>query len=485
MLLGLDLGTTNIKALVTDFEGRRLGEGARAVQLFHVGDGGVEQDIEEIWQATLAAIKAAVSSVDAAQIQAIGVSSQGGALQLLDLQGRPVGRVVSWLDERGYSFDEAITKELGHDWFAQRIGHDRSAVGIGQVLRLRKESPGLLAAPNRIGFVGDVIVARLSGRGAHDGTSAALTCLYNPAKRDYDPELLRRLGVTAEQLPNLVSPRESAGGLLPDVARETGLRAGIPVSPAIHDQYTAALALRAVEAGTVMVGAGTAWILLAVGDRWIAPVTEWAFECHHVVDGLWGQIVSLVNGGSAFAWALALTGHGKSEDAEIDRLLESAPPGCDGLQCQPFLTSFAPSGLVPNSHGRFFGLQMSHGPAHVARAVLEGLAFELRRHIDFLRKAGMPVERLVLGGAVAASHISPQILSDVTGLPVECAGGGEGSPLGAAIIARGLIEPATPLAVIAREMAPATRRIEPGPAAKLYQEQYDRYLRSLPLREAE
>lgn len=484
MLLGLDLGTTNVKALVTDFNGRRLGEGARAVQLFHVGNGGVEQDIEEIWQATLTTMKAALSSVDASKIQAIGVSSQGGALQMLDSQSRPVGRVVSWLDERGHSFDEAFTHELGRDWFAQRIGHNRSAVGIGQLLRLRKEQPERLVPPNRIGFVGDVIVTRLSGRGVHDGTSAALTCLYNPAQRDYDPDLLRHLGVTAEQFPKLASPRESAGGLLPEAARETGLRAGIPISPAIHDQYTAALAMRAVESGTVMVGAGTAWILLAVGDRWIAPVTEWAFECHHIVDGLWGQIVSLVNGGSAFAWALELTGHGKSKGAEIDRLLESVPPGCDGLQCQPFLTALAPSGLTPHSRGRFSGLQLSHGPAHVVRAVLEGLACELRRHIDFLRTTGMPVKRLVLSGAVAASRVSPQILSDVTGLPLECADEGDCSPLGAAIVARGLIEPTKSLADIAGEMAPVARHVKPGPVAKFYDKQYDLYLRSLPLRSA-
>ena len=481
MLLGLDLGTTNVKALVTDTHGRRLAEASRAVQLFHVSHGGVEQDIEEIWQATLVVLKEAASSLDWAKIQAIGISSQGGALQMLDAKNTPAGRVISWLDERGSAFDGNITRELGHDWFAQRIGHGAAAVGIGQVLRLRKERPQSLMPPNRIGFVGDVIVGRLSGRAAHDGTSAALTCLYNPAKRNYDPDLLQRLGVTAAQLPDLASPRESAGGLLPEVAQATGLRAGIPVSPAIHDQYTAALAMRAVETGTVMVGAGTAWILLAVSDCWIAPVTEWAFECHHVVDGLWGQIVSLVNGGSALAWALELTGHAKSKGAEIDRLLESAPAGCDGLQCQPFLAALAASGVAPDARGRLSGLQMSHRAGHVVRAVLEGLAFELRRHIDFLRSAGLPVERLVVGGTAAASRVSPQILSDVCGLPLECAGGGEGSPLGAAILARGLLEPKKSLADIAREMAPVARRVEPGPAAKLYQEQYSRYLRELPL----
>lgn len=483
MLLGLDLGTTNVKALVTDFNGRRLAEASRSVQLFQLGNGGVEQDIEEIWQATLAVMKEAAASVDATKIQAVGISSQGGAIQLLNANGKPAGRTISWMDERGSSFDATLTEELDHDWFAQRIGHGASAVGSGQLLRLHKYQPELLAPPKRVGFVGDVIVSRLSGCGAQDGTSAGITCLYNPVKRDYDPDLLLRLGVAAEQFPKLLSPRENTGGLLPEIARQTGLSAGIPVSPAIHDQYAAALAMRAVESGTVMVGAGTAWILLAVGDRWIAPVTEWAFECHHVVDGLWGQIVALMTGGSAFAWALDLAGKGKSKGEEIDRLLESVPPGCDGLQCQPFLTAFAPSGVAPNTRGRLSGLKLSHGPAHVVRAVLEGLAFELRRHLDLLRKAGMPISRLVLGGAVAASRISPQIISDVTGLPLECAGGGEGSSLGAAIIARGLLEPKKSLADIAREMAPVARRVEPGSAAKLYDKQYERYLRGLPLRE--
>src|SRR5512142_918679 len=98
MLLGLDLGTTNVKALVTDSAGRRLGEGACGVRLYQAGAGGVEQNIEEIWSATLTAITKAVRSVGPEGIQAVGVSSQGGALQVLDAQGRSAGRVISWLD---------------------------------------------------------------------------------------------------------------------------------------------------------------------------------------------------------------------------------------------------------------------------------------------------------------------------------------------------------------------------------------------------
>jgi len=276
--------------------------------------------------------------------------------------------------------------------------------------------------------------------------------------------------------------REAAGGLLPSFAQDVGLRAGIPVSAAVHDQYTAALATGAVHPGTVMVGTGTAWVLLAVGGSRTAPATLDAFVCHHVAEGLWGQILSLVNGGSALAWALELTGHNGERGVEIDRLLESAPPGCDGLRCRPLLAALAPAGIAPNTRGQFSGLQLSHGAGHIVRAVLEGLGLELRRHIDFLRAAGLPTERLVLGGSAAASQVTPPMLAAITGLPLACAGSRASSTLGAAIIARGLCEPAAPLAKLAEEMAPAASHVEPAAsAAAFYQQEYEEYVRSLPL----
>ena len=482
MLLGLDLGTTNVKAVVTDFAGRQLSEGASAVRLFQLGGGGVEQDIEEIWNATLTAVREAVRSVDASGIKAVGVSSQGGAMQMLDAQGRPSGRVIGWLDQRGGAFDDALNAELGEPWFAQRLGRGCSGLAIGQLLRLRQQNPNLVAAPNRIGFVGDVIVSRLCGRAAHDGTSCSLTMLYNPVRRDYDPDLLTRLGVSSSQLPDLLSAQEAAGGLLPAVAQETGLRPGIPVSAAIHDQYTAALAAGAVRSGTVMVGTGTAWVLLAISDRLNAPATTNAFVCHHAAEGLWGQILSLVNGGSAFSWALELTGHSGASGTEIDRLLESAPPGSDGLLCWPLFAAPTVAGIAPKTRGRIAGLQLSHRPSHIVRAVLEGLAFELKRHIGLLRDAGMPIERLVLSGGAAASRVTPALLAAATGLPLTCAGRRASSPLGAAIVARGLCQPAAPLARLAEEMAPVAAHIEPeARASRLYQAQYQEYLRAMPV----
>lgn len=478
MYLGLDLGTTNIKALMVEADGRVIAEASRPVQLFHVENGGVEQDLEEIWQATLAVLREVALKRGSAAVRAIGVSSQGGAMQLEDAGGRALGRVISWLDGRGQTCNEAITRELGRTWFAERVGHPGAAVAIGQLLRLRAEAPDRLRPPNRIGFVGDRIVGRLCGRAAHDGTSAGITLLYNPSRRAYEPELLARLGLEAGQLPELLPARSPAGGLACEVARVTGLPEGAPVSPAVHDQYAAALATGATRAGAVMVGAGTAWVLLAVNDRALPPLSEDAFACHHLEAGLFGQILPLRNGGAALKWALELMGMADAGPEQIESLLAAAPPGCDGLRCWPFL-AFTPAGVRAGTHGRFDGLKLAHKPAHVARAVVEGLALELARHLAALREGGCAVRELVMGGGAAASAVTTQILADVTGLPVRCFSGG-GSALGAAILARGLLEPQRSLAELAAEMSRATRRAQPGADAPLYAQLFEEFLRQLP-----
>ncbi len=479
MLLGLDLGTTNVKALVTSTSGQVLGQGSSPVRLFHVESGRVEQDLEEIWTATLSAIRQAVRPVNPRDIRCMGVSSQGGALQLLDGQRSPTGRIISWLDQRGRPNDAALTTELGQEWFAQRIGHGGAGVAIGQLARLRGEAPSSLAPPNRIGFVGDCIVARLCGHAAHDGTSCGLTLLYNPATFSYDPDVLARLQIGSEQLPDLISPRTVAGGLLEEVSRLTGLRAGIPVSAAIHDQYTAALGTGAVRAGTTMLGAGTAWVLLAVHGHPAQAVSPGAFVNRHVVQGLYGQIVSLVNGGSALAWASELMGLGAKAVGEVELLLDSAPAGSEGLCFWPFLAPVGAAGLAPGKRGCLSGLRLAHGRAHLLRAVVEGLGFELKRHLLLFQKAGIPVEKLTMGGTAAASQITPQILADITGLPLACQGADAGSLLGACIIARGLQEPHRSLADLAEEMVPSPRRVEPGKDMQIYPARFHEYMAAL------
>ena len=467
MLLGLDLGTTNIKAVLVSENGTVVARGSAPVTVRYVGDGGVEQDIDEIWQATLSAIGQVAAEHPLRTVRALGVSAQGATIQVLDAQGRLVGKALNWLDGRGQALNQQLTEEFGADWFAQHTGHGESGISVGQLLWLRQACPGLLDPPARLGFVGDLIAGRLTGENVHDATSLSITGLYNPYAGQAEPALLERLGLTGHQLPRVCTLDTPAGALRAEVAEWTGLPAGIPVSAAVHDQYAASLGTGAVHAGDVNVGTGTAWVLLAAAPRLVLPVVNGAYACTHVVLGMSGQMLPLGNGGSAFAWALDVLGLRDQTAAQIDRLLQTVPAGCEGVRCWPFLSPWVPPGLRPGLAGRLAGLHLEHTAAHLLRAVLEGMSFELARNLATLAPLG-PVGRLVMTGRAAASAVTPQMVADACGLSVACSPERDTSALGAAVIARGLLEPGASLAELAVAMAPPPRRVEPGPDAPLY-----------------
>jgi len=478
MFLGLDLGTTNVKAVAVDAGGRVVVDGSAAVDRFTTPDGGVEQNIEQIYDAACQAVREALAGTEASKIQAIGVSSQGGAVQLLDADDQPVGRVISWLDGRGKPFDDKLVQEVGEDYLVEHTGCNVSTMTLGQLLRIREKSPDLLERAKQVGFVGDVIVGRLCGRRAHDVTSLSIAMLYNPSLRRADPDLLKRLGIQEKRLPELLPVTTPAGRLGEEAAWHMGLPAGIPVSPVVHDQYAASTGAGSVNEGDVCLGTGTAWVLVANTARLARPVTQKTFVCPHPVAGLVGQLLSMGNGGSALEWAMQLTGRENVSGDQLDDMLEAVSPGSDGLRFWPLLLSIRAAAASLDSGGRLAGIRLAHSANHLLRAVVEGLACELARHLAFFTDAGFPVGRLVMCGAAAASRATPQIVADVTGQPVACVGQPAVSAFGAAVFARALVETATPLGDLARAWAPASRTVKPGEHAAVYRELLRKYLES-------
>ena len=477
LFLGVDLGTTNVKAQIVEADGRIVSYGSAPAKIDYSADGAAEQDIEDIWGATVTAITRAAVGGQGARLRAIGLSSQGGAIQVLDAAERPVGRVIGWQDSRGVPWDLPLTERLGREWFTRHIGFAQSGSVIGQVLRLRAQ--GGLPDDFRLGWVGDVVAGRLCGRRAHDATSLSEACLLNPSEGTEDAEVLAILGVRRDRLPALLDAGQPAGGLLPAVARSTGLPSGIPVGPAVHDQYAAAIGCGAVRPGDTMLGAGTTWVLLAVTDRIEAPVGGVALVGRHPVPGLFGQMLSMVNGGCCVAWAARTLNLGDLSVADIDALMEPVPPGSAGVRFLPLLSENGGGGLPPGTAGRLEGLRLGHSSAHIVRALVEGLACELGRYLAMMAKGGVRVERLIMCGKAAASRVTPRIIADTTGLPVDCATLPETSSLGAAILARKLVEPARGLAELADVMKPPMQRVEPGQGREQGARRLEEYLATL------
>ncbi len=456
MYLGIDVGTTNAKALVLDGAGKVLGLGAVPVQVNFMGDDGVEQDMEDIWGATLKAIRAVGEQIDLSAVQAVGVSSQGGAIQLRRPDGTCVGPVVSWMDQRGGSINRELAADLGDAWFMERVGH--GGCGFGSLLRLVRD--GSTAPPMRVGFVGDEIVARLCGRTAHDASSLSICGFYNPTLRAADPECLQMLQLEEDRLPDLINPREAAGSLLRDIARETGLKGGIPVSVAVHDQYAASLGSGAAAPGDTLFGGGTAWVILVTTDTLTSPAAPSVWVCDHIVPERWGQLASLGIGGSIFRLVQELTATRGLSGCELDALMEQAPSGCDGLRMslesgkKDYQTSAFDGATLT-------GLHFKHGKAHLLRASLEGLARSLALRADWFAKAGAPIKRLMATGGAASSRVTPQVIATTLQVPVVSVEG-EISARGAAMLACALSGGGS-LIDIAERMAAPRRAVDPEP----------------------
>ena len=474
--LGIDLGTTNIKAQIVAEDGSVISRGSAPVNIVYGADGAAEQDMEDIWTGTLAAVAQAVSGGHGSRVLAVGISSQGGALQILDAAGHRSGPVIGWQDSRGGPWDRELTARNGCDWFVRHVGMRKGFITSGQILRLREQKalpPGF-----KLSWVGDFVVGRLCGRRAHDGTSLSEAGLYNPSLGREDDDLLALLGIRRELLPDLLPVNRQAGVMLPDIAASVGLPAGIPVGPAVHDQYAATMGCGVVRSGDTMLGAGTAWVLLALSATLDAPAGGIALVCRHPAPDTYGQMLSMVNGGACITWATRLFNRGSMSVKETDALMAGAPPGSGGLRFRPLLSDLGAAGVPPATAGRIDGLRLGHTPAHVLRALVEGLACELGRYLDMMRQGGVNVRRLVMCGKAATSEITPRIIADTTGLPVDCVAEAETSSLGAAMLARSLVEPHADLLALSDAMKPRSSRIEPGSGADEARSRLNEYLQS-------
>lgn len=317
-----------------------------------------------------------------------------------------------------------------------------------------------------VGFVGDRIVHRLTGRAAQDPTSLAITMLANPASGQADAGILAELGLDESRLPDLIEATTPAGPLVEQAAAELHLPAGIPVSPAVHDQYASALGAACLAPGEILFGSGTAWVVLACTESPADPTGGAAFLARHVLPDRWGLILSMVNGGSSLRWVSELIAQGD----DLDATLQSVSLGCDGLRAIPHLTR---SGLTPQP-GSLVGLELAHTPAHLLRAMLEGLVCELRYYLETLLGEGGQLARLVATGRAATGQVTPQLLADVLGCEVACTPQPDVSAAGAATIAAGLVESAS-LEDLAIARAAPPRLVSPGPDALTGQALYRDY----------
>jgi xylulokinase len=441
VLIGLDVGTTNTKAVV--FRPERGDVSAVAARPTpYTPETGPTREIEpEALWATVAACLREVVAVTSGPIQAVGVASMAEAGVPLDAAGRPLYRIIPWYDPRTEPQLRRTLAEVGAERLFRVTGQaSRHVYSLYKLQWLRENQPGAFRALRRWLSVADYVVWRLTGAAATDPSLASRTMLFDQRRRAWSAEQLDLAGVATEQLPVVLPSGATAGRVTEPAAQATGLPVGVPVAVGGHDHLCGAVAAGGIAPGQVVDSIGTA-------ESVVVPVGGYRDDVRlgqgricsyaHVVPGLFVIQGGMALSGGALAW-LAERLYPGAPDPITGALAaaEVVPPGSDGLLFYPYLGgNGAPVG-DENVAAGFIGLRSQHEPGHLVRALLEGVAFGIRDTLDVIGDVVgevAPPIRVVGGGA--RSPLWLQIRADVLGLPVEAVEVPEAVAVGAALLA--------------------------------------------------
>ncbi len=479
MLLGLDLGTGSVKALLLDEGGGVLGEGSVSYRVRSPSPGWAESSPDEWWEATVEAARMAAGS-RGDRVEAIGLSGQMHGVVLADARGRPLRPAVLWADTRSV---EELSRYRALEAGARERLANPPAVGMAgpSLLWLRDHEPAAYSSARWALQPKDWIRLHLTGEASAEPSDASATLLYDLASDDWAYPVIETLGLRADLLAPLVASSSVAGTLRDDAARSLGLRAGLPVAAGAADTAAAMLGGGLLRPGPVQLTVGTGGQIVAPRE---VPEPDPRGRTHLYraasaePPALWYSMAAIQNAGLALEWARMVLG------ASWEELYEEAfetSPGAGGLLFLPYLSGERTPRFDPAARGAWTGLGLGHGRGHLLRAALEGVAFALREGLEALESTGVPVEDLRLaGGGAGGSSGEPwrQLLADVLGRPLRLLPD-EITPVasarGAALLA-GLASGGYETQGDILALAPAPRRsVEPGQEAPAYDEAYARY----------
>jgi xylulokinase len=472
-VLAVDLGTTRVKAAVVDLGGAFIAGAEGGYPILTQGETGrAEQDAAVWWDAARDAMRTAVGrariSAGGSRIVAVCVGGQGPSLVAVDAEGNPLAPSVIWMDQRTERYRRAL---------AERAGVEVSPYSnLPKAMFILDRHPTLRGRVRWWLQAWDYIAYRMTG--------SAVASSFRGASV-FPPDLVRAAGLDPAALPPEIVMGEVGGALRDEVARDLGIDPGIPVAGGVNDSTSTILGTGIVRKGLAIDYGGTSGGLGLAWDRPVAPpgTTAWPGPA----PGTWICGGALAAAGRSFIWLLetfayaprTVTPYGPNGVAGADAALDDAarvPAGADGLVFLPYLAGERAPLWDDRARGGLYGIRAGHGREHIARAVLEGVAFALRHIADVLRSGGADMDELRVSGGQANGALWNRIKSDVLGVPVTVPKVREGALLGYAMLAAIAAGKVKDAVTAADTFVRVAERIEPDRAtAAMYAERYATY----------
>ncbi|HGE69905.1 TPA: hypothetical protein ENX78_03660 [Candidatus Poribacteria bacterium] len=436
LLLGLDVGTTATKSLLIDIKGNIIASSSYNYSLITPQKDFVEQNPEDLWQGVIATTRNVLDHTNSGdKILAISFSTQGGTLIPVDGKFNPVYNAISWMDHRAYKQANEMRETLGDEKVYKKTGW---AIYDGlpwlNIIWLRENMPDVFISTKYFMFVNDFIIHRLTGQMCMDPSNAGITQLFDIKTCQWDKDMLDLSGITADQL----SPVQKSGFVVGELTQKASAEVGLPKETLIingaHDQYCAALGSGVINPGDVMLSCGTAWVILGVMDKLNFDEKMRLSISPHIVKDRWGALKSMGAVGSCMEWFLDnIWCRGDREKDIYDRLNVSASESQVGSKGLIFFPSSG--GYGHGTRGGFIGLSISNSIGDMARAIMEGITFDLRWTLEEVNDAGIETDVLRMVGGSASSPVWTKIVADVTNIPVILPSVTQSASYGSALLA--------------------------------------------------
>lgn len=487
--LGIDAGTSGVKVLILSEEGEVKGIGYKECDLITPKAKWVEQDPLDWWTACRGAIQDAVKKSGCQNdIAAIGFSGQMLGSTCLDKDNEPIGNCMIWLDQRATEERDFLEKTAGMDKLLDiTSNYPLTGYWAPKLMWLKKNKPDEFDKIKTVLFPKDYLRYRLTGEIAVEVSDGAGSSLMDVAGRKWSDELFDLCGLPKEIVPQgFLESCDVAGTLKEDVARDLGLKAGIPVVAGGGDQPAGGIGNGIVREGVVSATIGTSGVVFAAMNKAIADqLPRAAMSFCHSVPGMWCFFGCTLGAGGSFKWLrdtmfkdqkIEMERQGKDVYERMTQLAASAKPGSEGLAFLPYLNGERTPYPDPDATGVFFGITYRHGLPEICRSVMEGVTFSLRDTIEILKEYDLNVSEVRASGGGAKSALWRQMQADIYNATVLTTNLEEGPSAGAAIMAAVGSGAFASVQEACDSILKITSRTEPDPeSVKIYDDYYQTY----------
>lgn len=440
-LLGIDIGTSSAKAVLFDIQTAQIAAVAgREYPIHKPAPDRAEQDPDDWWRATIEVVRKVVAQVNQPEVLGISFSGQMHGTILVNQQGKALHPAIIWADQRTAETPQKLTGTLGEERYVSITGTLPATGFLGATLVwLAEHNPALLERAHWVILPKDYVQFKMTGEISTDVTDAAGSGIFDVNAKQWASQIIQKSGIPEHILPPVLESSAIAGRLNVEAAGALGLQAGIPVVAGCGDQPAQAI-------GNGLVTPGMASVTTGSGGQVFVPLAPMSggvrgdrrvHVFNHAVPEMWYVMGAILSAGLSLRWLRAITGLDGNPDAYRIFSAEASqiPAGADGLIFQPYLSGERTPHMDGLARGSFIGLNYHHTRGHLARAIMEGVAFALRQALEISLSLGGSAERVIAVGGGSESDVWRQIQADVFGLPLQQTTLTEQASVGAALLA--------------------------------------------------